>query len=115
MSWWNRYHFFSRLQLQGEVALKEKSVARRDMRRTLMGIVKEEGGIVMLWRGIAPALLRHTFYTGIRMTAYDNIRAWLEKENKARKKGDLKLTFGLNLFGVCRMVFLCGRKWWLDR
>ncbi len=39
-------------------------------------------GVMMLWRGMLPAILRHAVYTGTRMTAYEEIRSSLTKENK---------------------------------
>ena len=42
-------------------------------------------GLLMLWRGMLPALYRHAIYTGIRMSAYEEIRDTLVRENKVRK------------------------------
>ena len=39
-------------------------------------------GLFMLWRGMLPALYRHAIYTGIRMSAYEEIRDTLLRENK---------------------------------
>jgi hypothetical protein len=36
----------------------------------------------MLWRGMLPAVYRHAIYTGIRMSAYEEIRDSLIRENK---------------------------------
>ena len=57
-----------RLQLQGEIAAGDANVAYRGMLGTAVGIMKEEG-MLMLWRGILPGtimvtnsvLLRHRF------------------------------------------------------
>merc|ERR1719204_2732816 len=46
---------------------------------TAVGIIKEEG-MLMLWRGILPALYRHAIYTGIRMSAYEEIRNNLQRQ-----------------------------------
>ena len=39
---------------------------------------------MMLWRGMLPALYRHAIYTGIRMTAYEEMRASMSKGGKNR-------------------------------
>ncbi len=36
----------------------------------------------MLWRGMLPALYRHAIYTGIRMSAYEEIRDTFLRDNK---------------------------------
>jgi len=43
-------------------------------------------GLLMLWRGMLPAVYRHAIYTGIRMSAYEEIRDSLQKENKVREE-----------------------------
>ena len=60
----------TRLQLQGEGG---SGAHYRGMFGTAAGIVKEEGAL-MLWRGLLPALIRHVVYTGMRMSAYEEIR-----------------------------------------
>ena len=44
-------------------------------------------GLFMLWRGMLPALYRHAIYTGIRMSAYEEIRDTLLRENKVTTNG----------------------------
>merc|ERR1719384_654713 len=51
------------------------------MFRTALGIAKEEG-LFMLWRGMLPALYRHAIYTGFRMSAYEEIRNQLSRNNR---------------------------------
>lgn len=54
----------TRLQVQGEAALRRAGVASttqptyRGMIRTAIGIVQEEGPL-QLWRGVTPAIYRH--------------------------------------------------------
>ena len=62
-----------RLQLQGEIAAGDANVAYRGMLGTAVGIMKEEG-MLMLWRGILPGtvvtnsiLLRHRFLVRKRL------------------------------------------------
>jgi len=75
----------TRLQLQGEVAVGERKAKRggikyRGMMSTAAGIAKEEG-LMMLWRGVLPALWRHAIYTGTRMTAYEQIRDSIQRKD----------------------------------
>ena len=36
----------------------------------------------MLWRGMLPAIYRHAIYTGIRMSAYEEVRNNLQRKDK---------------------------------
>ncbi|XP_040204382.1 mitochondrial uncoupling protein 4 isoform X3 [Rana temporaria] len=68
----------TRLQIQGEAALKQGGEAGlagpyRGMVRTAVGIVQEEG-LLKLWQGATPAVYRHIVYSGVRMVAYEQIR-----------------------------------------
>ena len=38
-------------------------------------------GLMMLWRGVLPALVRHAIYTGTRMTAYEQIRDSIQRKD----------------------------------
>jgi len=71
----------TRLQIQGEMKSGGSSVKYRGMIQTAFGIAKEEG-FFHLWRGILPALYRHAIYTGFRMSAYEEIRNRLTKDDK---------------------------------
>jgi len=71
----------TRLQIQGEMRSKVGGVKYRGMIQTAIGIAKEEG-FFHLWRGILPALYRHAIYTGFRMSAYEEIRNRLTKNDK---------------------------------
>ncbi|CAJ0938343.1 unnamed protein product, partial [Mesorhabditis belari] len=54
------------------------------MLRVTYDIVKNEGAM-SLWRGVAPAIYRHYVYTGIRMGAYEFMRAeWYNEEKEAQ-------------------------------
>ncbi|XP_002990780.2 mitochondrial uncoupling protein 3 [Selaginella moellendorffii] len=67
----------TRLQLQGEGS----SIARgcnaghRGAFGTVYGIAREEG-LRGLYRGLSPALLRHVFYTSIRIVSYEQLRSF---------------------------------------
>ncbi|XP_018422307.1 PREDICTED: mitochondrial uncoupling protein 4 isoform X2 [Nanorana parkeri] len=68
----------TRLQIQGEAALKQHGEAGlagpyRGMVRTAVGIVQEEG-LLKLWQGATPAVYRHIVYSGVRMVVYEQIR-----------------------------------------
>ena len=93
----------TRLQLQGEVASGEVQVKYRGMFRTALGIVKDEG-LLMLWRGMLPALYRHAIYTGIRMTAYEEIRNELQRTDKNGFPLWKKVVAGMTAGGVGQLV-----------
>ena len=59
----------TRLQIQGEAGTLSGGGAKRGIVGTLIGIVREEG-ITRVYRGLAPACLRHCVYSGIRVSAY---------------------------------------------
>lgn len=63
----------TRLQLQGEMGGATQGGAKRGAISMAMAIGREEG-ISGLYRGLSPALLRHVFYTSIRIVAYENLR-----------------------------------------
>jgi len=71
----------TRLQIQGELATGGANSQYRGMLKTAAGIVKEEG-LLHLWRGMLPALYRHAIYTGFRMSAYEEIRNQLSRNNR---------------------------------
>jgi len=93
----------TRLQLQGEVASGELNFKYKGMIRTAFGIVKEEG-LLMLWRGMLPALYRHAIYTGIRMTAYEEIRNELQRTDKNGFPLWKKVVAGMTAGGVGQLV-----------
>ena len=45
----------------------------------------------MLWRGMLPALYRHAIYTGIRMSAYEEIRNELQRTDKVFNRTNFEL------------------------
>ncbi|XP_031566919.1 mitochondrial uncoupling protein 4-like isoform X2 [Actinia tenebrosa] len=63
------------------VSTNGSSVAYRGMVKTAVGIVNEEG-VVKLWNGVTPAILRHIVYTGSRMTVYEFLRNRVLKRNE---------------------------------
>jgi len=93
----------TRLQLQGEVASGDTPLKYRGMFRTALGIVKDEG-LLMLWRGMLPALYRHAIYTGIRMTAYEEIRNELQRTDKNGFPLWKKVVAGMTAGGVGQLV-----------
>eukprot|EP00053_Salpingoeca_punica_P002120 m.36267 g.36267 ORF g.36267 m.36267 type:complete len:294 (-) comp11395_c0_seq1:149-1030(-) len=46
---------------------------RPSMVRTMIGIVRDEG-LLKLWRGLSPAVLRHVVYSGSRLGIYEQLR-----------------------------------------
>ena len=66
----------TRLQISGE----RGNEVRRGLVRTMVGIVREEG-LVQLYRGLAPACLRHLVYSGTRVATYEVLRENVFKKN----------------------------------
>ena len=65
----------TRLQIQGELgsSLYSRNTQYRGFFSTFVGIIREEG-LLRLWTGIAPAIARHSIYTGLRMGTYEHLR-----------------------------------------
>lgn len=93
----------TRLQIQGEAASGSNKLAYRGMLRTALGIVKEEG-LLHLWRGMLPALYRHAIYTGFRMSAYEEIRNTLSKDNKNGFSLWKKVVAGMMAGGIGQLM-----------
>nr|XP_022319822.1 mitochondrial uncoupling protein 4-like [Crassostrea virginica] len=72
----------TRLQIQGEKSGDGAIMARRGMVGTAAGIVQEEG-VLSLYQGLQPALIRHIVYTGSRMSIYE-----LFRENILQREAD---------------------------
>ncbi|MQM13373.1 hypothetical protein Taro_046299 [Colocasia esculenta] len=73
----------TRLQLQGELqmfphhraAAHGATSAPTNFLPVGLGVLeKEKGGILGIYRGLAPAVLRHLFYTPIRIVGYEHLR-----------------------------------------
>ncbi|XP_017099339.2 mitochondrial uncoupling protein 4 [Drosophila bipectinata] len=90
----------TRMQIQGELASKagvSQQARYRGLLATAQGIIKEEG-VHKLYGGISAMILRHSFFTGIKMLIYDNIR---ERVIVAGKDGRPRLTFlGSSISGI---------------
>ena len=69
----------TRLQVAGEMSASGAGV-KRGLVKTMAGIVQEEG-IPQLYRGLAPACLRHLVYSGIRVSAYEVLRENVFQKN----------------------------------
>ncbi|XP_060065360.1 mitochondrial uncoupling protein 4-like [Ylistrum balloti] len=75
----------TRLQLQREGVLASSNgshgtfMPQRGMVATAVGIVREEG-FSSIYQGLMPALTRHVFYTGLRMSFYEVIRESILKK-----------------------------------
>ena len=69
----------TRMQIHGEIARHSKTpMPHRGMFATMVGIVREEG-LLRLWKGLPPAVLRQVFYSGIRIPLYELIRSQLKR------------------------------------
>ena len=68
----------TRLQIQGEKA--GWGGPKRGMFQVAWGVVRDEG-VFRLWRGVKPAVIRHIFYSGARVTLYEFIRERVLKKD----------------------------------
>ena len=67
----------TRMQIHGELARHSKvPMPHRGMLATKIGIIREEG-VMRLWTGLTPAVLRQIIYSGIRLPLYEMIRKQL--------------------------------------
>lgn len=60
----------TRLQLRVD---SSSALKRQGSLQTAMGIARQEG-ITALYKGLSPALIRHTFYTTLRIFSYEQLR-----------------------------------------
>ena len=70
----------TRLQIQGEQSGRGHKGARRGMVGVGLGVIREEG-FFKLWRGLTPAVVRHLFYTSLRVSSYEYLRENVLKKN----------------------------------
>ncbi|KAM1065442.1 hypothetical protein FF2_020789 [Malus domestica] len=68
----------TRLQLHGE-SVSVGSTGRTNAFRVTSEIVREQGP-VGLYKGLSPAILRHLFYTPIRIVGYEQLRSSLKSD-----------------------------------
>ncbi|XP_068327280.1 mitochondrial uncoupling protein 3 [Pyrus communis] len=68
----------TRLQLHGE-SVSVGSTRRTNAFRVALEIVREQGP-VGLYKGLSPAILRHLFYTPIRIVGYEQLRNSLKSD-----------------------------------
>jgi hypothetical protein len=73
-----------RLQLQGEQALKSASGSNAVGLVGMFSRVMKQEGILALWKGIVPSLLREISYSSFRLGAYEPIRNMLLTDQEAR-------------------------------
>ncbi|GAB6020250.1 hypothetical protein CHUAL_002968 [Chamberlinius hualienensis] len=73
----------TRLQIQGEKSPSSSTgvLKNKGLLKTAHSIVTEEG-VLKLWQGLLPAILRHFVYTGWRMGAYEQLRGSVLKRNE---------------------------------
>lgn len=81
-----------RLQIQGEAREAAAAAAARPNRPAigLFGMfwhISKEEGVMALQKGIVPSLLRETFYSSIRLSAYEPIRDLILSEHELRSGG----------------------------
>jgi len=76
----------TRLQLQGESVRQHATASVKPKKLGMVTIavneVKKKGGLLKLYKGISPALLRHIVYTGVRMPLYETLRDHLRPKKQ---------------------------------
>ena len=73
----------TRLQIQGEALARGGGVQKghkRGMFHMAWGVIREEG-VSKLWRGVSPAIIRHLFYTSLRVSCYEYLREQVMKRD----------------------------------
>lgn len=70
----------TRLQLRVD---SSSALKRQGSLQTALGIARQEG-ITALYKGLSPALIRHTFYTTIRIFSYEQLRNTAASGNKEK-------------------------------
>lgn len=89
----------TRLQLQGQ---QGDAIPRLGALQTAVSVVKNEGAR-KLYTGLSPALVRHVFYTGTRISVYEALKARLQADGQAPGLA-LKLGMGLTAGAVGQLV-----------
>ena len=102
----------TKLQLQGDIQQQAtKGVYKsRSYLKTIVYISKNEG-ILTLFRGLPPALLRHVIYSGARMPLYEAIRDRVRDDklnNQTKGKVYKKIPEGLSLPQAILIAGFCG-------
>ena len=75
----------TRLQIQGEALAVGggggvRAGHRKGMFHMAWSIIREEG-VPKLWRGVTPAIIRHLFYTSLRVSCYEYLREKVMKRD----------------------------------
>ncbi|KAF5828057.1 mitochondrial carrier domain-containing protein [Dunaliella salina] len=96
----------TRLQLQGELQGRQQASKALGAGRVAAGIVKNEG-LKGLYAGLGPAVVRHVFYSGTRITVYESARAKIAAAGAGSStSGSIatSLLLGLTAGGVGQLV-----------
>ncbi|XWS34127.1 hypothetical protein CRYUN_Cryun21dG0013400 [Craigia yunnanensis] len=87
----------TRLQLHGESQSLSSSTRPTNAFRVASEIVREQG-VLGLYKGLSPAILRHLFYTPIRIVGYENLR------NSVSTDGSLSLSSKALVGGISGVI-----------
>ncbi|XP_007046026.2 PREDICTED: mitochondrial uncoupling protein 3 [Theobroma cacao] len=69
----------TRIQLHGESQPLSSSTPSTNAFRVASEIVREQG-VLGLYKGLSPAIIRHLFYTPIRIVGYENLRNFVSSD-----------------------------------
>ncbi len=89
----------TRLQLQGELSRAAGAggaATHKGALATAASIVRHEG-LRGLYAGLAPAAVRHVFYSGTRITVYETLREWARGRLGAERASGLGVALALGL------------------
>ncbi|XVF03302.1 hypothetical protein REPUB_Repub04eG0249500 [Reevesia pubescens] len=70
----------TRLQLHGESQSLSSSTRRPTNAFRVASEIVREQGVLGLYKGLSPAILRHLFYTPIRIVGYENLRNFVSND-----------------------------------
>lgn len=106
----------TRLQIQGEfVRAGSKQKKKLGLIKIAIDQIKQDGGVVRLYRGLSPALLRHIVYSGVRMPLYEYLRdQYKQPQPPPSSNFKSKIPPGLKLYQACALAgFSGGLAQWL--
>lgn len=94
----------TRLQLHGESLPSSQPTSAF---RVALGIIREQGPIG-LYKGLSPAIIRHMFYTPIRIVGYEHLRSMVSGDNGSLSLPSKAVVGGISgIMAQVRATLLC--------
>ncbi|GLT98430.1 hypothetical protein SLE2022_159350 [Rubroshorea leprosula] len=91
----------TRLQLHGESHLLSSASERPTNAFRVASEIISQQGILGLYKGLSPAIIRHLFYTPIRIVGYENLRNFVTPD------GSLSLSTKALVGGISGVIAQC--------